>query len=77
MIFKHSCLDGEERTGQELDCPQCRVLLLDSFRDIPAVPLSVLPEIPPCHCPACDGSMCSYCGFPKGEPGCAFCWRLL
>ena len=32
MIFKHTCLDGRDRTGQELDCPVCRSLLLEAFR---------------------------------------------
>lgn len=32
MKFKHTCLDGQDRSGQELDCPVCRALLLVSFR---------------------------------------------
>lgn len=32
MIFKHTCLDGQDRTGQELDCTVCRALLLEAFR---------------------------------------------
>ena len=32
MRFKHTCLDGTDRWGQELDCESCRVLLLASFR---------------------------------------------
>jgi len=38
MISKHFCLDGEERLGQELDCPKCRALLLNSFRQAPDAP---------------------------------------
>lgn len=41
MIFKHTCLDGEDRLGQETDCLKCRALLLEAFRapaDIPAQP---------------------------------------
>lgn len=38
MIFKHWCLDGEERLGQEMDCPKCRALLLEAFRATPEVP---------------------------------------
>lgn len=32
MIVKHYCLDGEQRLGEEFDCPKCRVLMLEAFR---------------------------------------------
>lgn len=41
MIFRHTCLDGEDRLGLETDCPKCRALLLEAFRapaDLPVRP---------------------------------------
>lgn len=42
-IFKHTCLDGEDRLGQETDCPKCRALLLDAFRTVPRLPHTTEP----------------------------------
>lgn len=45
MILKHTCLDGQDRPGDEFDCGACRSLLLDSFRQPPEVrPHLILPE---------------------------------
>lgn len=38
MINKHTCLDGEDRLGEEFDCPKCRALLLNSFSEPVQVP---------------------------------------
>lgn len=40
MILKHTCLDGEDRPGDEFDCGACRGMLLDSFK----APHLILPE---------------------------------
>lgn len=37
MILKHTCLDGEDRPGDEFDCGACRGMLLDSFRQLPRI----------------------------------------
>jgi len=44
MINTHTCLDGEDRLGPELDCPHCRAGLLEAFRTSPDAPEA--PESP-------------------------------
>lgn len=47
VINKHTCLDGEDRLGEEFDCPKCRALLLNSFSEPVQVPdLCCSPGLP-------------------------------
>lgn len=48
-LIKHTCLDGRDRSGDEFDCKECRLLLLEVFRS-PVVPEpTVSPEGPLPH----------------------------